>query len=85
MKSPLKYQQNLAANAPVGAAPTQVDLPGTDFQQTPERTPSVRFAASEHRSPEAESFRALLKSRMPREKASPALLHKIRQITKNPA
>lgn len=79
MKSPLKPQSNLAANAPVGTSPADYST------QVPERQAPARLSSDPRRSPEAESFRALLKSRMPREKASPALLQKIRQITKNPA
>lgn len=93
MKNALKQQQILAASVQAGLSQPLAEQPTTDCpgdlaarQGNPrDYSPADLPATRELRSPEAESFRAFLKSRMPREKAPQALLHKIRQIGKTPA
>lgn len=85
MKNSLK-QQNSAASLQAGMSQTTQDQPSSDYPPVhPESHRPAHFATRELRSPDAESFRSFIKSRLPREKASQALLNKIRQITKTPA
>ncbi|MCC7505489.1 MAG: hypothetical protein IT259_09315 [Saprospiraceae bacterium] len=84
MKNSLKRQQNTAATTvQPGLSQNTQDQPG--FQTYLPEPPVAPYATHALRSPEAESFRAFIKSRLPREKAPQALLNKIRQITKTPA
>lgn len=86
MKNPLKQQENSAASVQAGMSQATPDQPATDnFPTHFENRRPAQFATRELRSPEAESFRAFIKSRLPREKAPQALMNKIRQITKTPA
>lgn len=86
MKNPFKQQDNSAASVQAGMSQSTPDQPTTDNYPTHfENRRPAQFATSELRSPEAESFRAFIKSRLPREKAPQALMNKIRQITKTPA
>lgn len=93
MKNALNQQPTVAVSIEAGLSQPLAEQPATDFpgdlaaRQRPIRDyhPATPPATRELRSPEAETFRAFLKSRMPREKASQALLHKIRQIGKTPA
>ncbi|HNM24389.1 MAG TPA: hypothetical protein PKL15_03120 [Saprospiraceae bacterium] len=82
MKNSFNQPQNSAASVQPGTTQDQPGLQNTPF--TPD-TQMPQYATHAQRSPEAESFRAFIKSRLPREKASQALLNKIRQITKTPA
>ncbi len=86
MKNPFKQQDNSAASVQAGMSQSTPDQPATDnFPTHFENRRPAQFATRELRSPEAESFRAFIKSRLPREKAPQALMNKIRLITKTPA